>query len=517
MEQELLLQVLDEARRRLASRRAWRQAGRFALAWAAAALAAVLARTVVPFEVPVLAVLAAGLAAAVAARLALRILRRPSHLVAAQILDLRFDCADRLATAVELMAGRHPPTALGPAVLADAAAHAAVIDLRRGLPAGPDRAVAAAVALAAAAAVAGSVLTGYSLPGTPARQVAETIQREGRRLERAGAAIEEQARAQRARASRRIAPEVKRLGQALQRERLGRGDALARIESLGRQIEAERRQVRLHWAQAAGERPQPEPALPSELFRRRAGADRALRKIREIAEQLARSQSPEDREALMRQLAALAGGGEEGDVPVGARQHAEAARRRLAAGDTSGAQRALQQAGMDLDEIRAMLADEEGLQQAQRDLDRSAARIAGRMGPDAEPEQAPRAAAQPGTAAPGRLPPPQGAGPDQEEPPPGPHQGTAPGQGAISEKLGARTPRLETERQMTRVAGLQGEGRVRTSDIPGPGRPAQITVPAGPAVAAARSGADRYMSRMRIPPEYREIVRRYFEALAASR
>jgi hypothetical protein len=42
-------------------------------------------------------------------------------------------------------------------------------------------------------------------------------------------------------------------------------------------------------------------------------------------------------------------------------------------------------------------------------------------------------------------------------------------------------------------------------------------VPAGRAVIAARADADRYIERMRIPPEYREIVRRYFEALAASR
>jgi hypothetical protein len=56
-----------------------------------------------------------------------------------------------------------------------------------------------------------------------------------------------------------------------------------------------------------------------------------------------------------------------------------------------------------------------------------------------------------------------------------------------------------------------------TSELLGPGRPAQVRVPAGPAAAAARADADRYITRMRIPPEYREIVRRYFEALAASR
>lgn len=329
--------------------------------------------------------------------------------------------------------------------------------------------------------------------------------------------MEERARAERARVSRRAAPSLQRLGEGLQRERLERRDALARIESLGRQIESERRQVQARREQTAGRPQRPSPNLPSDLFRQRAAADRAIRQIREIAERLAQSRSPEERETLMRQLAALAGGGDEGNVPARARQQAETARQQLGSGDTTGARRTLQQSATDLDDLRAMLADEEGLQQAQRDLQRSAEGIARGRSAAVESEETPRAGAQPGAPAPGNRPPSEGRGPDGTEPADGPNQGTTPGQGAISEKLGQRTERLEASRQQSRVQGLQGEGRVTTSELLGPGRPGRVRAPAGPAVASVRADADRYISRMRIPPEYREIVRRYFEALAATR
>jgi hypothetical protein len=297
-----------------------------------------------------------------------------------------------------------------------------------------------------------------------------------------------------------------------------RGEALARLEALGKQLDAERRQVQSRRMQAAGERQQPRPSLPSELFQQRASVSNAIRQIREIADRLAQSRSPEERAALMQQLAALAGGGDEGNVPARARQQAAEANRQLAAGDTAGARRTLNQTASDLDDLRAMLADEEGLQQAQRDLRRSADQIAGNQSAQvAESEQSPQATARPGQAAPGTRPPTEGRGPQEAEPQQGPNEGTTPGQGAISEKLGGRTARIEGERPQSRVQGLQGQGRTTTTELLGPGRAARVRAPAGPAITAARADADRYLSRMRIPPEYREIVRRYFEVLAAKR
>ncbi len=517
MDHEVLLQTVERVRRRLAARKAWRWGSRVALVWSGALMLLVLARAIVPLSLPYDILAVAGLLVGLATVAVARLVSVPTPLLAAQVLDHRFGCADRMATAVEILTGRHRATALTGDAVRDAAARAQGLDFGR-LHAQPDRAAAGAVALAVVAVLAAGVLRGLTLPGTPAREVARTIRQEGQRLERAGQAMEEQARIERARISRRLAPDLRRLGEALQRERMERGAALARLESFGRQLEAERRQVQAHREQMAGQRPQAGPMPSSDLFRQRASLDRAARHIREIADRLAESRSPEEREALMRQLAALARRGEGEHMPATVRQQVERARQQAAAGDADGARRTLQQSAADLDDLRAMLADEEGLQQAQRDLRRSVDQIA-RGGSEipVETEQLPQAAARPGTAAPGDRPPTEEPGSEQTEAPAGPHQGTLPGQGAIAGKLGRPTERLDANREQTRLEGLQGEGRTTTSELLGPGRAARVRTPPGSDAASARADADRYMARMRIPPEYRDIVRRYFEALAAAR
>lgn len=518
MERNEVLDTVAAACWRLAARRAWLWSGRVALSWILVVLALVLARAVIPITLPYALLCGLGLAAGVLTFLLLFATWRVPPLMAAQVLDHRFEGHDRMATAVEVLAGTHPPTALSPAVVADAARWAAVHSPEGRMGWLPGRPMWAAVGLAAVTVAAGWFLTGVSVPGTPARQVAQTIRQEGRRIERAAVAMDGQARLDRARAARRTAGSLRRLGEDLQRERLDRYEALSRIESLGRQIEASRRQVRARREQS-GERPAtPDSALPPELFRQRAALDRTIRQFQEIAERLAQNPSPEERRSLMRQLEALSEGGSEGDVPTRGREQAAAARQQAAVGNTAGARQALRQGAMDLEELRAMLADEEGLTQAQRDLRRSADRIArGGSGAPTQSEQPPQAAVQPGGAAPGRRQLQQGEGPTEQDPPPGPNQGTTAGQGAVQDRLGERTPRLEGERPQTRIRGMQGEGRAATSDLLGPGRQGQVRAVPGRAGEAVRAEADRYMSRMRIPPEYREIVRRYFEALAGSR
>jgi hypothetical protein len=519
MDYEPLLRIVESARRRLVTRRAWRWGGRVAAVLAAVVLVLVGARAILPVELPYAILAAAALAAGGVVALLVRVFARVTPLFAAQVLDYRFGLADRLATAVELVTGRQRETALTEVLITDAVRHADGLDQKRALPARPDRALGLAVALVALAVLGGVGLTGFSVPGTPAREVAQTIQREGRRLQRTGETLEERARTERARVTRRVAPSLQRLGQSLQRERLARGEALARLGQLSRQLEAERQRVAARREQIAGtpaERPR--PAVPNELFQQRAAADRAVRQIREITDRLAQARTPEEREAIMRQLAALAGGGEEGNVPARAREQAAQARQQLSGGDTAGARRTLQQGANDLDDLRAMLADEEGLQQAQRDLRQSAENIQrGRAVAGPETEDTPQAAAQPGRPAPGNRPPNESRGPDAAEPQAGPNQGSTPGQGSISEKFGAPTSRIEANREQSRVQGLQGEGRMITSEMLGPGRRGQVSASVNRAVAMARTDADRYMARMRIPPEYREIVRRYFEALAQNR
>ncbi|MDI6771007.1 MAG: hypothetical protein QME77_00270 [bacterium] len=518
MERNEVLDTVAGACWRLAARRAWLWSGRASLSWILAVLALVLARTVIPFTLPYNLLCGLGLAVGVFTFLLLFAAWRVPPLIAAQILDHRFEGADRMATAVEVLAGTHPPTALSSAVVADAARWAAVRSPARSIGWLPGRPMLAAVGLAAVTVAAGGLLTGVSVPGTPARQVAQTIRQEGRRIERTADAMGSQARLDRARASRRMAGSLRRLGEDLQRERLDRFGALSRIESLGREIEAARRQVRARREQS-GERPAtPDPLLPQQLFRQRAALDRTIRQFQEIAERLAQNPSPDERRSLMRQLEALSEGGSEGEVPTRGREQAAAARRQAAAGNTAGARQALRQGAMDLEDLRAMLADEEGLTQAQRDLRRSADRIArGGSGAPPQSEAPPQAALQPGGAAPGRRQLQQGEGPAEQEPPPGPNQGTTAGQGAAQDRLGERTPRLEGERPQTRIRGMQGEGRAATSDMLGPGRQGQVRAVPGRSGGAVRTEADRYMSRMRIPPEYREIVRRYFEALAGPR
>ncbi|MDQ7840072.1 MAG: hypothetical protein RDU83_03475 [bacterium] len=518
MERNEVLYTVEGACRRLAARRAWLWSGWVALSWILVVLALVLARAVIPITLPYALLCGLGLAAGVLTFLLLFAFWRVPPLMAAQVLDHRFEGRDRMATAVEVLAGTHPPTALSPAVVADAARWTAVHSPARSIGWLPGRPMWAAVGLAAVTVASGWLLTGFSVPGTPARQVAQTIRQEGRRIERAADAMEDQARLDRARSSRRTAGSLRRLGEDLQRERLDRYEALSRIESLGRQIEASRRQVRARREQS-GERPAtPDSALPQQLFRQRAALDRTIRQFQEIAERLAQNPSPEERRSLMRQIEALSEGGSEGEVPTRGREQAAAARRQTAAGNTAGARQALRQGAMDMEELRAMLADEEGLTQAQRDLRRSADRIArGGSGAPTQSEQPPEAAVQPGGAAPGRRQLQQGEGPAEQEPPPGPNQGTTAGQGVVQDRLGERTPRLEGERPQTRIRGMQGEGRAATSDLLGPGRPGQVRAVPGRAGGTVRAEADRYMSRMRIPPEYREIVRRYFDALVGSR
>jgi hypothetical protein len=515
MEADVLLRTIEEARRRLSRRDAWCWGGRLAGLGSVIALLCVLAGLVLPVEIPSAAIGVAGVIAGLIAYAIIHTARRPSPLFAAQVLDHRYGCADRLATAVEILTGRHRWTRLAGVVLDDAIRTAARLDLARRLPGGPDRLALVGIALAILSLVADGALRGMSFPGTPAREVARVIQREGRRLERSAQAMEERARVERARTARRMAPALAQLGAALQRERIERSEALARLDALSERMEQERRQVEQRRAQLAGERSRAQADSPTDLLQQRAAVERAIREISEVAERLAQSKTPEERAALMRQLARLASGDQAG-VPPRARQQAETAQRQLAQGNVAGARRTLQQGASELDDLRAMLADEEGLHQAQRDVRRAADQIArGAAGTPDDPPQAPQARAQHGVAAPGDRVPSEARGPEHAEPPAGPHQGTLPGQGTIAEKLGPRTPRLEADRRSSRIEGLVGEGRVTVSDLLGPGRPARVRTSSGPAVAAAAAEADRYIARMRIPPEYREIVRRYFEALAA--
>lgn len=519
MEQRIVIGVVRQAQHRLAIRRAWWWGGGVGAALSGLTLLLVAARLALPLSIPFVEMALLSLAAGLVVAIVLAVAWRPPQLLAAQVVDLRLEGKDRMATALEALSGTLRPGTLAGRVVEDAARWAAGRPLGEELPARPGRSSAVALVLALAALLGGWGLQGVTLPGTPAREVALTIKREGQRLERTAGVLEEEAGAARARVTRRFAPRLRDLGRQLQGERMDRPGALGSIEALGQEVEAARREVRARRTQEerqAGERSR--PGLPSELFQRRATLDRAIRQLQEIEERLSRDSSRQERESLGRQLAALGGAGKEGELPSRAREQIQEARRRLEAGDISGAQRAVRQGAEDLERLDAMLADEQGLDQAHRQLRRSSERIArGGGGEPASRDEPAQAEAQSTGRSPGSRPPLHEPGREEEPPPPGPNQGTAPGQGSVEEKMGERTARLEGDRTTRQLRGQQSEGRLTVSELLGPGRPGQVRAPLGRTLALARAEADRYMERMRIPPEYRDVVRRYFEALAAFR
>jgi len=71
MEREVVLEVVERGRRRLAGRRAWRWGSRVMLAWGSAVLLLVLVRTIVPIALPFEWLAVGGLLAGMLSTLAL--------------------------------------------------------------------------------------------------------------------------------------------------------------------------------------------------------------------------------------------------------------------------------------------------------------------------------------------------------------------------------------------------------------------------------------------------------------
>ncbi len=510
---ELLLLLRRAARALAWSRaRAWAMWGMTAAA--AVSLAWALAGMVVPLPMPPLPILVGGLAASLLAALVRGFLPAGGLLSAAQVADAELRLRERLSTALELATGRLPPTALAGEVLRDAAAtarHALPgMRLRPGWPAGTRRAL-LAVGLAALAA---GFLPGFTLPATPARETAVRIRREGQRLQRVAGRLEQRARTMRAPQARRMVPEVHGLAQQLQRQRLDRRSAIARIAALERRLEAARRQI----GQRIGESltSQTPEAVPQSLFRPGAAFEQTARELRELAARLSQVPAGEGREDLLQHLEELARS-EEAQLPEKARRALEEARRHTEAGDVAAGQRALAEAVAEMDALRALMADESVLRMAEQELQRSVLRIARGAGPEPA-EEAQQGAVQP---------PPSGSTArrlqEQEEaaalppPPRGPNEGSMPGQGTLEEKLGPQTPRLDAPGERSRVVGQEGEGKLQTTELLGPGRRVPVRAPVLRISPQAARRSDEAMAAARIPAGLRDIVRRYFLLLAERR
>lgn len=505
-----LSRVVQEAAHRLTADYALRVSARVAVGTMIALTAWSAASVVVPVQTvsPQTALAITGLATAAAAA-AVLLRRRADPLTAARILDRRADLEERASTAVELAFAPGPQSALGARVITDASERLGGVDIRAALPLRLPRLAWWIPALALLLAVWPRLLGGLTLPGAPAHRVQEAIRREGAHLEQFAQTLESFARAERAPATRRAAPQLRDLGLRLQQEHINRAQALARIADLSRELKLAQQRVDQR-VEEMGQSPASSAPLPSDLFRREA-VQRQLRQLAELTARLPHAPAAANKDVID-QLGTVTREGE-GTQSAQVRQQLEQARRQLEAGDTAGARESLMQAMRMLEGMDAMLADREGVQSARRQLDRASAAITSGSSeaPSDEPSSAeqPQAPRGPGSERPDRQP-----GTDSAPPPTGPWQGSTAGNGRVDEKLGAASPRLLVAHPPLQVRGAQGEGDIKSSEIVGPGRPGTAQVPIQRVTAAQVVRIDRALERAHVPIQYRMMVHNYFTRLA---
>jgi len=511
MPPDALHRLVGRARRRLSWHRALRGGLLAGCAVLGAIVAAAVAAMVVPVDpVPPMAAAGAAVVTIVLVSGLLRMIHPVNPLAAARLLDLRAGLEERLSTALEvsLRARRGP---LDTRLLADAAARAEAVDLRSVLPWRPPRSTYLLAVLLMAAVLWPAALRGVTVPGTPARRTQEVIRQEGGRLERFARALESRTRAQRMPQTRRAIPPLRDLGLRLQQERLDRAEALARIAELSRQIEETRRELT---RRLDPRRPGRREGAEADDRLYRQTLEQQIRQLRELTGRLRQNPETVSPDALQH-LGELTQEGE-GSQPAQVRRRLEEARERLQQGDASGAGESLAEALRQLEGLESMLADAEGLQSARQQLERAGQHIAsGGRSPAHEVADEP-SQPQEGAATAGDRPP-LGDPNAEERAPEGPQEGTTPGRGRVEEKMGAPSPRLETQRIPDRLRGAQAEGAIRSAEVQGAGRPGSSRVgirSVSPAIVAA---ADRAMTSAHTPGRYRALVRRYFERLARLR
>ena len=438
------------------------------------------------------------------------LLRRTDMLAAARVVDMRAGLLDRLSTALEVRP-RSARSLFAPRLLADAAAHAGSVDLRTALPWRLPRSWPVLPLAVLLLFLWAALLRGTVLPGTPAQRTRDVISQEGSRIERFAQSLQSRTRAERAPQTRRLAPQLRGLGQGLQRDRLDRTEALARIAELGRQVDQARREVDSRLRSQAQPRTE-EGTLPPELFRRQA-LQQQIRQLRELTTRLQQQPDAAAQDALQR----LGEAGREGDgeQPARVRENLQRAREQLERGNAGAAGEALGDALRELEGLEQLLADAEGLRGAQQQLERSQRAIGeggSRRGGESAEDHAPPEGS-PGS--PGENRPSQEAG--EGRAPEGPFEGTTPGRGRGGEKLGPPTSRLDAQRNPERLRGAQSEGAAGTAEVLGGGRSGAARAPTTAVPPSIVAQADRAMETARTPARYRGLVRRYFERLARLR
>jgi hypothetical protein len=485
--------------------------GLIVLGWA-------LLTTIFPLTLPSREVAILGVGGLVIGAVLSALLSRPSPLVAARVTDHRLGLADRLSTAVELLGRPLPPRGLIRLQIADAVVVAQGVRPRSAAPVTLPRDAWVAVAIAVLIALWVQFLQGWTIPGLPAARSVAVIHREGRTLTTISRQLETASRARGLPEARRAAPGLLDLGQRLQGPRVTRPDALRMLQDAGRQLQSAQSRVerRLGGAGLRGttgsQGTRVTPSSPT-------GSPRLQQTIQELQSLTGRLRSEKDaaRDDIAQRLGRISEALEQMNAPLSTRRDVASARREVEQGRPGSAASALGDAMQDLEGLERMLGDDQALGDAKRQVEQSSERIA-QGGPLGTGQKA-TSQASPGSEPPSQSPGPNPVAPASEDaaaPPPGPNQGSLPGEGRGS-RSGVPTPRLGGTRVEEHLTGRQGEGTAITRDLLAPGRAGVPQLPALPVPADVAHQNDRAVARDPLPPAYLTLIRRYFETLENSR
>jgi len=513
-----LQRLLQPVVRRLALAGAARWLARAAAAAASGLLAWALVTAVVPVPFPLTRMLPWVAAALVAGSVAAARWYRPPLLTAARVADRRAGLADRLGTAVDLLARTERPAGLARLQIHDALSAAAGLEPRAVAPIRAPRDAWLPLALCLALCAWWWLGAGLAVPGTPAGRMAATIHREGRALVDVGRRLDETGRAEHLPEALRTAPAVQDAGRRLEAPRVGWDDAMGQVREVVRQLQAAQDNVRrqIDEAMAPGRAGRPGAGKPDSAAARRADQAQRLDAARLAMEDLAGALRQGtgggmSADELARRLRALSESLDQLGAPPGVRAGVDRARRAAEGGQRGASSAALGEALQDLQGLERMLGDEQALGDARRQVQRSADRIAhaARGGGSAQSAQ-PAGPDTTSQAASGSNPPTPGTD-ETAPPPPGPNQGSLAGRGTGG-NLGAPTPRLGGTRTQSRLQGLPGPGSTHVREIVGPGRAAPAQHVAAPPPPDVAHEIDRALSQDPLPPGYVTLVRRYFDS-----
>lgn len=499
-------QLLRAGRRRLAWRRAVRAAEAGVLLSLAAGLVAQLGTLVFPYPARAEWVFAAAASVGVLAAAGSLFARWPRPEEAAHWLDRRCGLEDRMATYLAVRAGLR--SELVDDFLRDLHEATRAVRVRDAVPVRPIR-WRALLAVSACVVVWDLLLSGLTLPNTPARRVADVVREEGRRLQDLGNRWELDARRRALHEALQSARSVRQLGRELESARATADLARRQLSALAARLERVRARLRAEagrqGASAAPGRQQLQPWVARAVQQDLARVGRALEEVslsREQAEHLLRMLDRLESTDLVRP-----------DSP--ARRALQDARHRLERQDRAGAREAVRRAEEAFRELARLLEEEGTLAQHQREVEVSSLSIGQALSGSADPE-----AAQTRPVQYPRMPRnrPEAAG--REDPEAwsweGPQVGVKPGTGTVADKLGPATPRLEAQRRQEVLRGEVGEGKAYAGRVGAPGVPDRARTALVQLPARVVRQADEVLRERRVPAPYREWVRRYFEELARS-